>query len=142
MKTKLGISVTTFATLTYLLGLFSGYVVLTVVTGYILLCETDEVLRKSAVRAMLVMVAFSLISVLLGFIPNGINILDNLCNIFGGSFHIYFVTNTIAFINSVLSLVQKLVFLVLAFIAWTGKNVKIPVLDDLIDKYVTKNAHF
>jgi len=136
MKSKLGISIGVFAALTYLLGLFSGYVVLTLVVGYILLCETDEFLRKSAVKAMLIMLVFSLASSVLGLIPNGINILDNLFNIFGGSFHIFFVTNIISFITSILSLVQKLLLLVLAFMAWSGKNCKIPVLDDLVDKYL------
>lgn len=136
MKTKLGISVAVLAALTYLLGLFSGYVALVVVVGYILLCETDEFLRKSAVKAILIMITFSLASAVLGLIPNGINILDNLFNIFGGSFHIYFVTNIISFITSILSLIQKLLLLVLAFMAWTEKNCRIPGLDDLVDKYM------
>ena len=136
MKTKLGISVAMLAALTYLLGLFSGYIALVVVVGYILLCETDEFLRKSAVKAMMIVVSFSLVSAVIALIPNGIGILDDLFNIFGGEFHIYFITRIITFINSILSVLQKLVLIVMAFVAWSEKSVKIPFLDDLVDKHM------
>ena len=42
MKTKLGVSVGILGAATYFLGLFSGYTVLALVVGYILLCEQDS----------------------------------------------------------------------------------------------------
>ena len=136
MKTKLGISVALFVALTYLLGLFSGYVALVVVVGYVLLCEEDEVVKKSAVKALVILICFSLASAVLGLIPNLINVVDNLCNIFGGSFHIYVVSSIVSFLNSILTLAEKVLLLVLAFMAFVGKTVKLPVLDELIDKYM------
>lgn len=136
MKTRLGISVAMLAALTYLMGLFSGYTVLVLMVGYILLCETDEFLRKSAVKALIIVVAFSIVSAVIGLIPNGISVLDDFFNIFNGEFHIYFITRIITFINTVLVVLQKLILLVLAFMAWSGKTCKIPGLDDLVDKHM------
>ena len=136
MKTKLGISVAMLAALTYLMGLFSGYTVLVLLVGYILLCETDEFLRKSAVKALMIVVAFSLVSAVIGLIPNGIGVVDDFLNIFNLSFPLYFITRIVTFINSVLAIVQKLVLLVMAFMAWSGKTCKIPGLDDLVDKHM------
>ena len=134
MKTKLGISVTMLAAATYFLGFFSGYVVLALIAGYILLCETDENLKKSAVRAVVISLAFSLISAVIGFIPNLINVIDDLLRIFDESFSIEVISNIIIFINTVLGLLEKVIMLGLGLLALLNKTVKIPGLDDLIEK--------
>ncbi|MBP3567770.1 MAG: hypothetical protein J6K04_01260 [Lachnospiraceae bacterium] len=134
MKTKLGISVTMLAVTAYLLGLFSGYLALVLVAGYVLLCETDEWLKKSVVKALVVCLAFSLVSALIGFIPNAISLVDDLLNIFGGNFSIGFISRIVVFINTVLSVLQKLLMLGLAAMAASNKTIKLPVIDDILDK--------
>lgn len=136
MKTKLGVSVAMLAAVTYVFGLFGGYIALALLVGYILLCETDETVRRAAVKTVVICVAFDLISAVIGLVPNGINIIDSFLNIFGVSFPVYFITRIVTFINYVLALIEKLIFLVLVFVAWGDRNTRIPVLDDLIDKYM------
>lgn len=46
-KTKLGISTTLLAALAYFAGGFSGYLLLFLVAGYVLLKEEDEWLKKN-----------------------------------------------------------------------------------------------
>lgn len=136
MKTKLGISVAMLTALTYIFGLFGGYIALALLVGYILLCETEESLKKAAVKTVIICVVFDLISAVIALLPNGISIIDNFMNIFNATFPIYFVSRIVTFINSVLAVIEKLIFLVLAFMAWSDKNCKLPILDDLVDKHM------
>ena len=136
MKTKLGISVAMLAAGTYLLGLFSGYLALLLITGYVLICESDEWLKKAVVKALAVTVAFSLISAVIGLIPNAISLVDSLFSIFGGHFSILFISRIISFINTVLNVFQKLLMLAFAFLALDGKTIKLPVIDDFIEKHM------
>jgi len=134
MKTKLGISVTMLAAATYLLGLFSGYLALVLIVGYVLICETDEWLKKSVVKALVISLTFSLISAVIGFIPNAISLVDGLVGIFGGNFSIYFLSALVSFFNTVLSVCEKLLMLGLAVMALTNKTIKLPFIDDLLEK--------
>lgn len=136
MKTKLGISVAMLAAGTYLLGLFSGYLALVLIAGYVLICESDEWLKKAVVKALVVTVAFSLASAIIGLIPNAINIVDSICNIFGGGFSILFISRFINLINTLLNVFQKLLMLAFAFLALDGKTIKLPVIDDFIEKHL------
>jgi len=136
MKTKLGISVAMLAAGTYLIGFFAGYVALLLIAGYVLICESDEWLKKAVVKALVVTVAFSLISAIIGLIPNAISLVDSLCSIFDGHFSILFVSRFINFINVVLSVFEKLLMLAFAFLALDGKTIKLPVIDDFIEKHL------
>ncbi|MBO5178694.1 MAG: hypothetical protein J6K15_11530 [Lachnospiraceae bacterium] len=136
MKTKLGISVAMMAAGTYLLGLFSGYLALVLIAGYVLLCESDEWLKKSVVKALVITVAFSVISAVIGFIPNAISIVDDLVSIFGGNFSILFLSRIVTFINTVLSVFEKLLMLALALLAFDNKTIKLPVIDSFIEKHM------
>lgn len=136
MKTKLGVSVAMMAAAAYLIGFFNGNVALLLIVGYVLICESDEWLKKSVVKALVVGLLFTLISAVIGFIPNAISIVDDLFNIFGGSFSIGFVSRIIIFINTVLDVFEKLLMLGLALMAFDNKTIKLPLVDDLIEKHM------
>lgn len=136
MKTKLGISTAMVAAAAYLIGYFNGNFALLLIVGYVLLCESDEWLKKSVIKALVISLAFSLISAVIGFIPNAIDIVDDLVYIFGGSFNISFITNIIRFINTVLGVFEKLLMLCLALMAFSNKTVTIPFVDDFIEKHM------
>lgn len=133
-KTKLGISVALLGAALYFLGLFSGYLATILVAGYVLLCESDEWLKKSAVKAVAVLVLFSLASAVIGLIPNVISFVDSVFSVFGRDFHIYFVTNIINVITTALNIIEKLLLLILGFFAFKKETVKLPIIDDFIDK--------
>lgn len=136
MKTKLGVSVGLFGAATYFMGLFSGYVVLAIMVGYVLLCESNEWLRRSAVKAFAVCVGFSVLSALVGFIPNIIGFIDDIFNIFNSSFSISIVSKIVTFINTVIALAQKILLLVLGFKALHQGTVKIGIIDKLINDHM------
>lgn len=134
MKTKLGISVPVLAGVAYLLGWFSGYLVLALLVGYVLLCETDEWLKKTVVRALAVSLIFSLAGAVIDLIPDAMSVIDALVGIFQKNFNIRFISAIINFFNVVLYVVEKVAMLGLAVMAFAGKNVKIPFIDDIIEK--------
>ena len=94
-KTKIGVSVGLLGAVIYFMGLFSGYLATLLLAGYVLLFEENEWLRKSAVKAVALMVVFSLAATVMNLIPNVIGVLDNLISIFGGSFHIGFLSSLV-----------------------------------------------
>lgn len=139
-KTKLGISVGLLAAVTYFMGLFSGYMLTVFIVGYVLLCEDNAWLKKSAVKAVVLMVVFSLVSAVINLIPNLMNFIDYVVSAFGGNFYIAFVSNMISAFTTALSILEKIVFIGLGVMALGEKNIPIPGLDGMIDKHMGKEA--
>lgn len=133
MKTKLGISVGLMGAATYFMGLFSGYTVLTLFAGYILLFEQNDWLKKTAVRAFTVCVFFSVLSCVIGLIPNAINVIDDLFYIFKGDFSIAVVTRIVSFIQTVLNFAEKILLLIFGFTALHQGTVKFGPVDKIVD---------
>ncbi len=133
MKTKLGISVTMMAVVAYLSGLFYGATPLILIVGYVLINETDEWLRKSVVKALVVTLAFSLMDRVVGLIPNGITVLNNLFGIFNGYFRMVLLSKMVNFVDALLTLTEKLLMLWLAALALGHKTIKLPVIDKLLE---------
>lgn len=135
-KTKLGISVGLLGAVIYFMGLFSGFLVTILLAGYVLLCEENEWLRKSAVKAVFVTVFFSVLSAVVTLIPDAIGVIDSLVSIFGGSVYIAFVSNLVSAVISVLNIVEKVLLLGLGLKALNQGTIAVPVVDKLIDQYM------
>ncbi len=135
-KTKLGISAALMVALTYFLGLYGGYVITGILVGYILLKEEDLDLKKQAVRVLSLMVLFSLAGTAINLIPNILSLFTNLLEIVKVYFYFSFFHEVFNFLGSVLSLLKTVVFVALGLCAVFRKDVKIPVVDPLIDKYM------
>lgn len=135
-KTKLGISVGLLGALLYFSGLFSGYVITIIIAGYVLLVEENAWIRKTSVKAVALMVAFSVISAVVGLIPNAIGLINDVCNIFGGYFSIAIISDIVALIQSVIVIAEKLVFLALGIKAFSQGTIRIPMVDDLVNKHM------
>lgn len=132
-KTKLGISVGLVAAIAYLTGLFSGYITLSIIVGYVLLFETNEWLRKSVVKAMVICLIFSCSKLVIGFIPDAIRLIDSFVSIFGGEFSVAFITRLCSFAVAALAYAENVILLVYGISAVKGKNVKAGQLDQLVD---------
>lgn len=133
-KTKLGISVAVMGAAMYFMGLFSGYFAVVVLAGYVLLMEENEWLKKTAVKVLTLMIAFSLLSALIGLIPDLISFINDICNIFDGTFSIPVISKIIYMLRSGLSLVETVLFLFLGLKALHQGTVKVPVVDKLVNK--------
>lgn len=133
-KTKLGVSVAVMGAAMYFFGYFSGYTAMVLFAGYVLLMEENEWLKKTAVKAIATMVVFSLLSVLIGLIPNIFDFIRDICDLFGGyvSFSVIFKIQNL--LNSALRLVEAIVFLLLGLKALRQGTIKVPVVDSLVNK--------
>ena len=106
-------------------------------TGYILLAEENIWLRKSSVKAILTMAAFGVISALVSLIPNAMSIVNNICEIFGGYFYPTFISNIVDIINTVITVVEKLLFILLGLKAFDQGTVKVPLIDSIVNAYMS-----
>ena len=135
-KTKIGVSVGLLGAAIYFMGLFSGYLTVVLLIGYVLLFEENEWLRKSAVKAVALMVVFSLAAAVMNLIPNVIGVLDNLASIFGGSFHIGFLSSLVYAVTEARDILEKLLFMGRGVRALTQGTIAVPAVDGLINKYM------
>ena len=134
-KTKLGISVGLMGAAVYLSALFGGYTPLFLMAGYILLFEENSWLKKSAIKAAIIVFSFALLSALIGFIPGAIGLIDDLLKIFNNNFSLPVITRIVTLTNTVLSLAQKIILIVLAIKALTQGSLPIGFADNLVAKH-------
>lgn len=134
-KTKLGISVGLFGALLYLCGLFGGYIITILLAAYALLMEENLWLKRTSAKVVALMVGFSVIYTLIGLIPDLMGIINSVCRIFGGSFSIAVISNIISFIQNVISLAETVIFLLLGLKAVKMTTIRIPVIDNLLNKH-------
>lgn len=135
-KTRLGISVGMLGAAIYLTGLFSGYLVAVLMAGYVLLFEENGWLKRSAVKAVSLMVFFSFITVLVNLIPNAMSCIGYIASMFGGSFHIGFISNLVSAVTSAIDIIEKVLFLALGVKALNQGTIVVPVVDKMINKYM------
>ena len=137
-KTKLGISVALTAVVVTLLGYYGGYVIGGIAIGYVLLQEQNEWLKKHALRVLALMLSFSVASTLLWLIPDVLNLFYSFMELFNVHIYINVVNSCFNFLGNVLSLLKTVVFVLLAYSAFTQKEFKVPVGDKLIEKVLSK----
>lgn len=133
-KTRLGISAALLGAVVCFSGLFSGYLLVFLLTAYILLMEENVWLKKTAVKTVAVLMVFSLLNAVLGLIPDLISVTSSIFNIFNGSFSIRILSSIISAARSVLGFLETLLLLGLGFKALNQGTIKIPMIDKLVDK--------
>lgn len=140
-KTKLGIPVTLMAAIVCLLSYYGGYIIAGIAVGYVLLVEENISLKRLAVKVLAILLAFSLISTLIYLIPNILSTVRSLVYIFdeyaySDEYYNSGFSRFIDFLSSVLSLLKTVLFLLMSWFALKGKELKVPGLDKLLDKYL------
>ena len=134
-KTKLGIGVGLAGAIMYLLGLYGGYMVTLLAAGYVLLAEENLWLKKVAVKAVVLMLAFSVLSSAANFIPNVWTFLGSIINAFGGHLHGDFLSGFSTVLNNALYLGELVLFVLLAWKALKQQTIAIPALDSFVEKH-------
>ena len=135
-RSKFGIPVTLLAAVLCLLGYYGGYVITGILVGYILLKEDSIALKKLSVKVIVAMLCFSVLSTLISLIPSVIGLVESLIRLFNDEFYMGNYYKFFDFFNSIVSLLRTVVFLLLGFHALSGKEFKIPVVDNLLNKYL------
>ncbi len=133
-KTKLGISAGILAAAAFLMAAFGGYVAMLLMAGYILLCEDSAWLKKMVVKALGILLLFSLAGWVITLIPTLLNLVDDVMNLFGKHFYPEKMYAGFNLLTSILNLLRSILLIYLAVVAVLGKTWKVPFLDDLIDK--------
>lgn len=138
-KTKLGISAGMLAAIVYFSTAVFGYLAFLLVGGYILFVEKTEWLKKCVIKAVVLMLFYSLISTVIGIIPQFLSFGGGEEDLFG-SYYLY-LTGTyqiVAVILVILNLMRIGLFLALGAKALQEKTITIPIVDRLINAYMDK----
>lgn len=133
-KTRLGISVGILGAILCFSAFFSGYFVSIVLMGYILLFESNEWLRKTAVKVVLLLIAFSALNAIVGFIPDIIDVIDSLFGLIGKGFSISFLSHLVSLVKDVLEVLEKALFLLLGFKAFNQGTISVGFIDRIVEK--------
>jgi hypothetical protein len=134
-KTRLGISVGLFGAALYFMGLIST-IPLVIMAGYVLLFEGNEWLRKTAVKAVAVVVFFSIFSSIIGLVNNSSTFLTDIVLLFNVTPEIAWLSRILSICRAVLSFVQTLFLLMLGFKSLGQGSVKVGSVDKTIDNHM------
>jgi hypothetical protein len=133
MKTKLGISVELFGAALYFTGLIS-IVPLVLMAGYVLIVEADEWLKKTAVKAVGVVISFAILSSAVGLVSNSTSLLSDIFSLFKGTLNFGMLGRFLSICQKVISLAQALILLLLGFMALKKGDIKLGSVDKVIEK--------
>ena len=134
-KTKLGITIAMFAAAIYVVALVGGYVPAILLGGYVLLREENEWLKWNAVRAVALLACFSLLTALIGLIPDGVGTIVSFINLFKDVEDKIYLNNfnsVFNLIDSIIGIVKTVFFLILSIDALKMKSFKLPVVDKVV----------
>lgn len=134
-KTKLGISVGLLGAALYFTGIFN-FIVLILLAGYVLIFETNEWLRKSALKAVIVVIIFSIVSTLIGISNNILSILNIPLSLIRIPFRLSWPFGIDSILLNILSIAEKLLLLLLGFTAFSQGSLSLGPIDKIIDKNV------
>ena len=135
-KTKLGITVGALGAITYFVGLFSGYLIAIILAGYVLLFEENAWLKRSVVKAIVLMIFFSVLIAVINLIPDMIGFVEDILSVFNGYFTIVKVNQIITVLVSGINIVERVLFLGLGIKALSQGTIVIPFIDTKVSKYI------
>jgi len=133
-KTKLGVSSGILGAIAFLAFLFGGYIPGLLVLGYIVVCEKSESLRTSAVTALLITLAASVLNLVIGLIPDLLRYVNSLLNIFDEYLEADVLYNIENFLVSTVNLAEMAALVVLAVFSALNKPLQIPFVKKLLAK--------
>ncbi len=133
-KTRLGISVGLLGAITYFACYFGGYIAAILLFGYILLVENNVWLRKTAVKAMILTIAFSLLPRLIELIPDLLGFIGSFFSLFDGYFNYSIVSKIIVILTTAIGLLKAVLFILLGIKALNQGSINLPVIDDMTNK--------
>ena len=122
--------------LPFFAGFFGGYLAAIVLAGYALLFEENAWLKRSVVKAVVLMVFFSVTVAIINVIPDLLEFVGNIASVFNGNFSIIKVNQVVNVVVSGLNLVEKVLFLGLGVKALSQGTIVIPFIDKKVSKYI------
>ena len=135
-KTKLGISVGLFGALLYAIGLWGGYFLTIAAVAYVLIREESAWLKQTAVKALALTFLFPLISVVIGFIPDLVNLVAGVMSLFNEPCDMEIVIEIENILRSILNIAEYVIFVLLGIFALGKKTIRLPLVDAAVEKHV------
>ncbi len=136
MKTKLGITAGLMGACAYFMAMFGSYVALIVLVGYVLLSETNEWLRRTAVKAIVLALAIDVLCALINLLPGALDVIDSMLRIFNGSLYAAKVGEFTSFLTNVVKYAGRILFLILGINSLKQGYIRIPVLDSFLERHI------
>lgn len=136
-KTRLGITAGAVGAAAYLAGFFGGYIVVILITGYVLLFEENAWLRRCVVKAVVLMLFFTFLTSTINLLPDILEVISDFVAIWGGSFKYSTLNSIISCINTTLSVIEKALILGLGIKSTRQETIIIPLLDSLVSRYMS-----
>ena len=138
MKSKLGISLGLLGALACFAACFGSYIAVLLVAGYVLLFEESEWLKKTAVKAVALMVCVDVLTAVLNLVPDLLGWVQQWVVLFDGEFTYTAVRRIFSILTTAVSICQTVLFLFMGVKALNQGTVRIPVVDKLIDRHFDK----
>ena len=139
MKTKLGVSLAFALAGTYLLPIVGNLTVVCLLGGLYLLWEKNKELTKAVIRVITILCIAELANWFLGILPDTINLFLDTINTLGGSVYVdlgkFF--DILGLLGEYVNYLKDLIFIILAIVSFNRKDIKIPLIDNIFDKYTT-----
>ena len=132
-KAKIGVSVGALAAMVYFSGI-CGLLVAAILTGYILIAESNLWLRRSAVKAIILVIVFSIINIIVNLLPDGISAIESLAGMFRLSMNEFVISNLALFITKIVDIIKNLLFLALGISALKQRTIVVAPIERLVDK--------
>lgn len=134
-QTKLGISVGLLGAALYFMGLVN-FLGLFILAGYVLLFESNEWVRKSAVKAVALVVGFALISVVIGISNDVLSVLNNLLSWVRIPFRVTWPLGLDSMILNAVDAIKNILLLLLGFKAFSQGTLNVGPIDKVVDKNI------
>ena len=135
-KSKLGIAKELLAASIFVGALAGGYVFAGLMALYVLLKEDDQWLKEMAIKAIATLMVFSFFINAINLLPDVVRWFGDLASILDAGWDSYKLTNGLNLIADAIDIVRTIFFLVLSVKALKHQTINVPIVDDLIKKYV------
>ena len=135
-KTKLGISVGLLGAAVYFAAFFGGYVPVILITGYILVAEENVWLKKTGIKAVALLMAIEVLLKIIGLVPDLLSWIGSVVRVFDGTLDYGMVSSVFSVVIGAIGIIRTIVCLLLGIGAISQTIVRIPVVDNMIDKYM------
>ena len=135
-KTKLGISVGLTGAFLYAIGLWGGYFLTIAAVAYVLIREENAWLKQTAVKALALTFLFPLLHVAIGVIPDLIELVDNVMNLFDEPLDAAIINKIAVLLNHIVNMTEYIVFILLGILALGKKTIRMPLVDTIVKKHL------
>ncbi|NGZ76356.1 hypothetical protein [Saccharibacillus alkalitolerans] len=133
-KSRVGISVGLLAAGVYFLAMVNT-TALIIAAGYVLLFESNEWLKKSALKAVVVAIAFALVAMIVPLGSSILGVFGGIGALFGGSGYLAWPLGLSSILTGVISVAQIIVLGTLGLRALRQNELKLSKIDELIERH-------